>query len=253
MRVHSDKNAVAGLISAVLVLTLGISPLTFAEEPLAPHEQALLDATNQARMKEGLVTLRPARLLMNAAREHAANMSKQNILSHELDGKNVDQRVKERGYTYFNVGENIAYNDATPEAAVESWMNSPGHRANILKKDFSEIGVGTARNEQGEPYYTQVFGRPQSAGATSRAMIEITNQSQGAVKVSVPGNNVSSLLQPGGTGMYSLAGSGDFPKAKVQVEAETRELEFKDGAHYIVRSGEEGMEVSVKPPADQTR
>ncbi|HYG74296.1 MAG TPA: CAP domain-containing protein [Planctomycetota bacterium] len=252
MRNHSEKLLHRGLLCAVLVLTLGTIA---ADATPSPEEQALIDATNQQRMNEGLEPLKANETLMKAARDHSANMAKQNILSHELDGKGAEDRIKELGYEFFTVGENVAYNDASPQAAVDSWMQSPGHRANILKRDFTEIGVGIVKNEQGEPYYTQVFGRPRTAGPTSKATIRITNQSEAAVKITLPGSNASSLLQPGVTGSYTVAGTGDLPKARAQVGDKTREFEMKDGAHYVVRccDREEGVQVSVKPPSSEER
>lgn len=59
---------------------------------------------------------------------------------------------------YMTVGENIASGQSSPEAVVKSWMNSPGHRANILNEDFTHIGVGCCRSESGRFYWTQLFG-----------------------------------------------------------------------------------------------
>ena len=82
-------------------------------------------------------------------------------MEHELDGKNPSQRIKEAGYAASWGGENIAEsNGDTPESIVKLWMESPEHKANILRDKFTEIGVGIARNAKGEVYYTQVFAAP---------------------------------------------------------------------------------------------
>jgi uncharacterized protein YkwD len=75
-----------------------------------------------------------------------------------LDDKKPADRVKDAGYKYAAVGENVAWNQKNPAQVVEAWMNSEGHRANILKKEYEEIGVAVAKNAKGEPYWVQVFG-----------------------------------------------------------------------------------------------
>ncbi len=59
---------------------------------------------------------------------------------------------------YMTVGENIAFGQTSPEAVMKSWMSSPGHRANILKEDFTNIGVGCYLSENGGYYWVQLFG-----------------------------------------------------------------------------------------------
>jgi uncharacterized protein YkwD len=58
------------------------------------------------------------------------------------------------------VGENIAWNQKTPEEAVKAWMDSPGHRENIVEPRYTEIGVAVMKNEKGERYWVQVLGKP---------------------------------------------------------------------------------------------
>jgi uncharacterized protein YkwD len=131
------------------------------EPKLGKEEQAVLDMTNQAREKEKLPPLKLNATLTEVARAHSQNMAKKGEMSHVLDGKKPNERVKAAGYDYAWVGENIAMTDGdTPEVIFKDWMDSPIHRENILKKEYEEIGVGVARNDKGEIYYTQVFGTP---------------------------------------------------------------------------------------------
>ncbi len=127
---------------------------------LSTDEQAVVNLTNAERKKQGLSDLKPQSKLMQIARQHAANMAKQNKLDHELDGKNVMDRLKETGYVLSRVGENIAWNQKNPTMAVTGWMNSEGHRQNILTPEFQDIGVAVARNGKGERFWVQVFARP---------------------------------------------------------------------------------------------
>lgn len=64
------------------------------------------------------------------------------------------------GLKFSSAGENIAMGQRTPQEVVQAWMNSPGHRSNILNKNFTEIGVGLAKDANGNPYWTQMFIRP---------------------------------------------------------------------------------------------
>ncbi len=132
------------------------------EEPkLGPEEQAVLELTNQAREKEKLPPLKLNAVLTEVARAHSMNMAKKGELNHVLDGKKPSERLKAAGYDYAGMGENIGETDGDNVAVVfQAWMDSKAHREHILQKDFTEIGVGVARNDKGETYYTQVFASP---------------------------------------------------------------------------------------------
>jgi uncharacterized protein YkwD len=127
---------------------------------LTKEEQAAIDLTNAERKKADLKPLIANPQLMAAARDHAANMARQDKLDHMLDGKQPAERVKDAGYKYSATGENIAWNAITPKEVVKGWMDSPPHKENILKPEYTEIGVGVAKNKKGERYWVQVFGSP---------------------------------------------------------------------------------------------
>ncbi|AMV29689.1 Cysteine-rich secretory protein family protein [Gemmata sp. SH-PL17] len=127
---------------------------------LTADEQAVVDLTNAERKKADLQPLKPNPQLMEAARGHAQNMAKQDKLEHVLDDKTPADRTKAAGYKSGTIGENIAWNQKSAKDVVAGWMDSEMHRDNILKKDYTEIGVAVAKNEKGEPYWVQVFGKP---------------------------------------------------------------------------------------------
>lgn len=127
---------------------------------LSADEAAVIDQANAERKKAGLDPLKPNPKLAAAARAHAANMAKQDKLDHDLDGKTPSDRVTTAGYVWSRTGENIGWNYPTPKAAVAGWMDSPPHKANILSTDYTEIGIGVAKNAKGERYWVQVFGTP---------------------------------------------------------------------------------------------
>jgi len=121
-------------------------------------ERQILELTNAERSKEGLQPLTVQAKLTRAAQSHTANMARQRKLDHVLDGQGPTERLTAVGYRGFPWGENVAAGYPDAPAVVRGWMNSPGHRANILKPAFREIGIGTAIADDGTPYYTQVFG-----------------------------------------------------------------------------------------------
>jgi uncharacterized protein YkwD len=134
-----------------------------AKVELSQFEKAILDLTNKERAKKKLAPLKPNAVLCRVARAHSANMAKQNQMNHVLDGKNPAERTLEAGYDYKHVGENLgeSVGDPPPPAAVvRGWMNSQHHRDNILKPEFTEIGLGIARSGRGNVYFTQLFGTP---------------------------------------------------------------------------------------------
>jgi uncharacterized protein YkwD len=145
---------------------LALSPFTPAEGKkdefkLTAEEEAVIELTNAER-KKAEKDLKPLKMnpkLMAAARKHAANMAAQDKLEHTLDEKTPADRVRAEGYKYKAWGENIAWNAKTPKAALATWMDSEGHRENILNPDYAEIGAAVAKNAKGEPYWVQVFGK----------------------------------------------------------------------------------------------
>jgi uncharacterized protein YkwD len=154
----------AVVLAAVAALARGADPEEPAKVKLSDDEQKILDLTNQAREQEKLPPLKPNAQLFEAARGHTANMARKGEMKHELDGKRVPDRVSATGYRWAEVGENIAETDGDPPALIfKGWMESKGHRANILNPVFTEIGIGIVRNAKGDTYYTQVFAKPKKA------------------------------------------------------------------------------------------
>ena len=125
----------------------------------------MVDLVNAERAKAGckalsindkLTTRRPAAQPgPGRPQEHVAHRQRRQQRRPRLD------RV---GYAWRTYGENVAWNQQTPAAVMDAWMNSSGHRANILNCSFTEIGVGVASSNG--PYWTQVFARPALSGAS---------------------------------------------------------------------------------------
>lgn len=151
------------LISSVKLLSAATiaSFFLFQVEPASANCRVssaaleVVELTNQVRTQNGLRPLRLNCQLSKASQNHTADMNRTRNLSHTgSDGSGPATRVKRVGYQYSAVAENIAYGQRNPSQVLNSWMNSPGHRKNILNPNYSDIGVGFLNN-----YWTQVFGR----------------------------------------------------------------------------------------------
>ncbi|OZI10657.1 hypothetical protein CEW92_15700 [Bacillaceae bacterium SAS-127] len=114
---------------------------------LKAFEQQVVTLTNKERTKVGLPALQIDSQLSKVARKKSEDMLANNYFSHTSPtyGSPFDM-MKQFGVTYSAAGENIAKGQRTPEEVVKAWMDSPGHKANILSKDFTHIGVGYVEN-----------------------------------------------------------------------------------------------------------
>ena len=126
-------------------------------------ETDIVRFTNEARAQNGLPALRLSSRLLDAARIHARQMAEREKLEHDIAGApypDLPARLTAVQYTYSRAAENISWNRPTAQSVVTGWMNSAGHRANILDGRITEIGAAMARSAKGEPYWIQVFGTP---------------------------------------------------------------------------------------------
>lgn len=130
------------------------------EVQVTKDEQRVLELVNNAREASGIARLTMNEKLMQAARGHAENMAKQNSFEHTLDGQDFWRRIEDQGYVPQAAAENIGQGARTPEKAVEMWLNSPGHHANMLDPAYRELGVGIATSSGGEKFWVQVFASP---------------------------------------------------------------------------------------------
>ncbi|WP_435213593.1 sigma-70 family RNA polymerase sigma factor [Streptomyces sp. bgisy034] len=113
---------------------------------------------NKERANAGCGPLQEDSLLNKSSQGHSEDMAARDFFDHtNPDGADPGQRITAAGYRWSTYGENIAMGQQTPAAVMESWMNSPGHRANILNCSFKDIGVGI-HNGPGGPWWTQNFG-----------------------------------------------------------------------------------------------
>lgn len=125
-------------------------------------ERRAFESTNAARMQNGLAPLVWDPALCRMARIHSQNMVRQGYFAHETpDGARLKDRAHAVGIPHFRVlGENIAYNQGYDDPgafAVQRWMISPGHRANILNSEFEQSAIGSFIAPDGTIYLTQEF------------------------------------------------------------------------------------------------
>ena len=125
---------------------------------MSPAELSVFEEVNRRRDGEGVSALRCDTVLVRAARAHSQDMCDQDYFSHTgKDGSNFAQRVRRVDAGYQGAGgENIALGQQTPEAVMKAWMESQGHRENILRGSYGRLGVGQV-GCNGRPLWTQVF------------------------------------------------------------------------------------------------
>jgi uncharacterized protein YkwD len=126
-------------------------------------ESTIVRCTNRARAAHGLRALHRNRVLRHAARYHAHNMLRYRFFAHrDVFGQSPLDRIVRFGRrgAFRWVGENLAVGYWSAGDACRAWMASPEHRANILDRRFTMIGVGFARGPGGRTYYVEDFGSP---------------------------------------------------------------------------------------------
>ena len=146
-------------------LILGIlSQSVFAQAPVEPNalEKRVFEQTNLVRIQNGLLPLTWDADLCRMARVHSESMSRQQYFSHVTpEGLRLRERARAAGILQYSVlGENIAFNQGYDDPggiAVEKWMQSPKHRANILSPEFRAMAIGSYVAPDGSVYLTQTF------------------------------------------------------------------------------------------------
>jgi uncharacterized protein YkwD len=133
------------------------SPIVVPEKPATPPKsdypatiQTLLNLHNRERELKGRAGLVIDPYLVEYAQNYAESMAQRDRLVHS----NISVLMSK----YSTAGENIAWNQRTEEEVVRDWMNSSGHRANIMNRNFTKVGFGEARTKNGSLYWCTVFG-----------------------------------------------------------------------------------------------
>lgn len=125
------------------------------DNAVSDYEGEVIRLINEIRRQNGLLSLTANWELSRVARYKSQDMVDQHYFSHNSPTYGTPfQMIRAFGLSYRTAGENIAYGQRTPQAVVDAWMNSSGHRANILNASFTQIGVGYVADGH---YWTQMF------------------------------------------------------------------------------------------------
>jgi len=208
---------------------------------LPQTEIAIVALTNAFRKQHQLGELKPNVALTAAARAFAAYLGRTGKFAHEADGREPHQRAEAQGYRYCLVAENLAFNldsrgfesAQLAREAVEGWTQSPGHRANMLTKGATEIGVGVARAADKQPKFisVQLFGRPESL----KVSFVIENLSGGPIHYRL-GEEEEETLPARAKVSHTSCEAGPLLIHKPQV----LRLEPRDGDRFVVSQGAAG-------------
>lgn len=126
------------------------------ETPALSYAEQVVKLVNEERAKVGAGALTLDKEIEAVALVRAKEI--EISFSHTRpDGRNFSTALTDAGITFRSSGENIAWGQRSPEEVVKAWMNSEGHRANILNTNFTKIGVGYYQNGAGRNYWSQLF------------------------------------------------------------------------------------------------
>lgn len=142
-----------------MVLTIprqGSAPAPQSSSGGGDIAQRVLELSNAERSRAGAPALSLHPQLMAAAQHHTNLMAQHNQMTHQLPGEpGLGDRISQAGYRWGGVAENVAQGQSSPEQVVSTWMNSPGHRKNLLNPEHQHLGVGYVNN-----FWTQKFAKP---------------------------------------------------------------------------------------------
>jgi len=142
------------LFSIITFVALITTPAVLADY----DQMQMLCDVNQERANNGLPALGWSDELNTAAQWHSDDQAAMDSMTHDgSDGTNPGDRVQEAGYNWVTVAENVAYGYADQELCLQEWLQSPGHRANILGDTYTHFGSACGYDASGTPYYTQDF------------------------------------------------------------------------------------------------
>jgi uncharacterized protein YkwD len=170
-----SPRALPGSVVLAVTLLVGPGPLVAsAETDNSAHIARVLELTNVERQKVGAPPLAVSNELSSAAQAYSVVLATSGCFAHTCGPvPDMVDRMTQAGYQGWTaLAENIAAGYPTPEAVVDGWMSSPGHRANLLSASFSEIGIGIAASGAGYgTFWTQDFGARRALPAPADAAV----------------------------------------------------------------------------------
>ena len=222
---------------------------------IAKVEAAIIEITNTVRgeAKLGAVTVSPQ--LTVAARAYAALLAKSGQFAHDADGT-MGERTARAGYQHCALAENLASHQDSrgfearglAKSALEGWLNSPGHRKNLLGPEMTDIGVAVAKSPDKDPKYiaVQLFGRPQSMSI----QFQVSNASNEAVSYSFGGK--AHALAPHMAATLSSCTGGPLSFTTANSTPFAARTDASNGKTYIVSGGPAGQSLRVEIKARES-
>lgn len=172
-------------LKLILVAVIFIYPNITSIDNIEANAKELIDLTNQYRKQLGLNELNPNSRLTQAAVNKAQDLLINQYFAHtSLEGKKFSEWIKEVGYKYFYVGENLAIDFNSNQEIFQAWLNSPSHKENIIKPQYQEIGIAVLEgkyNNRQTTIVVQLFG--------SRVLGESEKLNIDNKKINVPFND----------------------------------------------------------------
>ena len=218
-------------------------------------EVQIVEMTNSFRTQNKLSTVQSNAVLQVIARAYAAYIAKNGKLSHTADGREAGDRIASGGYAWCEVGENLAsFLDSRgftsidlAKSSVEGWINSPGHRKNMLAEHVTETGVGVARAPGDKPKFiaVQLFARPKSL----EYQFQVSNASNLPVTYSFGGETQTIEPHYATTHTACVPGILNFVSAGkgASAKAINGHYEAKGDAVYELKPGKTaGVKIEIK-------
>ncbi|KKT79162.1 MAG: SCP-like protein extracellular [Candidatus Giovannonibacteria bacterium GW2011_GWB1_45_9b] len=223
----------AVILAGILFLEVAFLLNAFYIYPLSNYLASILpavlvDETNTRRAEQDLAPLKTNHLLENAAKMKADDMATKGYFSHATpDGKTPWYFLDKAGYVFSAAGENLAVNFFDSKDVAEAWMNSAGHRANMLNSNYTEIGIATARgiyDGREAIFVVQFFGTPARPTLPS-APVKLTAIPEAEAKEiprSVPGESFAAVINENAAEIPSTAPQARKPSVGDVLAAEPR-------------------------------
>ena len=148
------------VLTFLAALFLAAAPPAVADQTHDNIVERVLKHVNLQRAMNGAAPLAMNGQLSEAAQKHAEDMARRDFVDHQSpDGRALQDRIASVGYPWRVIAENLAAGFSSPERTVDSWMTSPGHRDNMLNRDYLEAGVGYAvpSDEGKRPRYSHYW------------------------------------------------------------------------------------------------
>ena len=159
MKLNPNVNPTNMQVGSIIKLKGETNANTNSNTTVSNYANQVLTLVNSERSKAGLKPLKLNATLTKSAQAKSQDMHDKKYFDHNSPTYGTPfQMMSKFGYKYSYAGENIAMGQKTPKEVMDAWMNSAGHKANILNSNYTEIGIGYVADGN---YWTQQFGKPQ--------------------------------------------------------------------------------------------